>query len=118
MLDCLVLWVPRFATSMLPDSTSYYLVSSTSHNLTILLLLVLVVVLAVAAVADITTKDLLTDKHLCSDPPCCPGTRNPRLLLHSWQAMCCTPIAYRPYRGWRQLPTDDAAAEMAVTGLV
>eukprot|EP00878_Enallax_costatus_P024924 GHUV01026629.1.p1 GENE.GHUV01026629.1~~GHUV01026629.1.p1 ORF type:complete len:266 (+),score=40.75 GHUV01026629.1:503-1300(+) len=67
---------------------------------------------------DITTKDLLTDKHLCSDPPCCPGTRSPMNLLQSWRAMCCSPIAYRPYHGWRRLPTDDAAAEMAVTGLV
>lgn len=66
--------------------------------------------------ADITTKDLLTDRQLWRNPPCCPGARSPANLLRSWLMLCCAPTTCRPWQQqqqpqhvWRQLPTAEDA---------
>eukprot|EP01024_Parvocaulis_polyphysoides_P015880 TRINITY_DN1701_c0_g1_i1.p1 TRINITY_DN1701_c0_g1~~TRINITY_DN1701_c0_g1_i1.p1 ORF type:complete len:322 (+),score=-1.97 TRINITY_DN1701_c0_g1_i1:76-1041(+) len=48
-----------------------------------------------AMVLDITTKDCYT-KDACSDPPCCPGRRNPFKLVGNITWLCfCQPIQYK-----------------------
>jgi hypothetical protein len=60
--------------------------------------------------ADITTKDLLTDRQLCRSAPCCPGTRSPAQLLAAWQRVCCGPVLLRKQHTWRPLPAEDATS--------
>ncbi|GBF89059.1 palmitoyltransferase [Raphidocelis subcapitata] len=50
---------------------------------------------------DITTKDLLRNSRLCTNPPCCPGGRSPTRLARGLFARCCAPIRWRarPLRG-------------------
>lgn len=77
---------------------------------------------AVMCCADITTKDLLTDRQLWHNPPCCPGSRSPPSLVRSWYVMCCAPTSYRPWQRqqrsqhfWHQLPvSEDAVVARAV----
>lgn len=66
--------------------------------------------------ADVTTKDLLTDRQLWRNPPCCPGARSAANLVRSWYVLCCAPTSYRPWQRqqrdqhvWRQLPVSDDA---------
>jgi hypothetical protein len=74
--------------------------------------------------ADITTKDLLTDRQLWRNPPCCPGARSPASLARSWLALCCAPTTCRPWqrqqqraqRSWQRLPLADDALPVAVSG--
>lgn len=74
--------------------------------------------------ADITTKDLLTDRQLWRNPPCCPGARSPASLVRSWRALCCAPTTCRPWqrqqqgvqRPWQRLPLADDALPVAVSG--
>jgi hypothetical protein len=74
--------------------------------------------------ADITTKDLLTDRQLWRNPPCCPGARSPARLARSWLTLCCAPTTCRPWqrqqqraqRSWQRLPLADDALPVAVSG--
>eukprot|EP00803_Ostreobium_quekettii_P004603 evm.model.scf_1052.6 EVM.evm.TU.scf_1052.6 scf_1052:44052-48486(-) len=46
-------------------------------------------------ICDVTTKDLLTETHVCQQPPCCSRRRNPWNLAKSWFSVCCAPLRIR-----------------------
>ena len=48
---------------------------------------------------DVTTKDLLRDARLWSDPPCCPGGRSPARLVRGLWKRCFAPLRLRSGSG-------------------
>eukprot|EP00879_Flechtneria_rotunda_P019719 GHRR01020720.1.p1 GENE.GHRR01020720.1~~GHRR01020720.1.p1 ORF type:complete len:176 (+),score=40.19 GHRR01020720.1:770-1297(+) len=61
-----------------------------------------------AILLDITTKELVSDKHLWHNPPCRPGSRSPARLLQAWRTLCCGPIRFRQHQHvWQAVPASE-----------